>query len=87
MTRIRAVTNAEAALAVCVFAYLIVTVWAYVWFGSYLEHTSPQVAMDSWRVATGGALFLSMDSEEFSITAYGPLLYLLNAINFSLAEY
>lgn len=85
MTRLKIITNIEAVVALGAVAYLAVTAWIYIQFGSYLDHAEPLVAIDSWRVASGGSLFLSTDSEEFTITAYGPLLYLVNAANFSLA--
>ena len=53
--------------------------YTYTSFGSYLDHAEPFVVIDSWRLAQGGQLFLPITSEEYTVTAYGPLIYIIHA--------
>ncbi len=69
-----------AVLAAVALAYWGVALFRYALIPTYFDHAEVDVAMLAWRVVTGEALYASPETTAHILTAYGPFLYLANAI-------
>ena len=72
-----------ATAALCAAA-LTATLIRYGALPTYLDHAEADTAILAWRVVSGAPLYPSPDSENFILTAYGPVLYLANALPLAL---
>jgi hypothetical protein len=68
-----------AILAVAALAYWGAVLLRYALIPTYFDHAEVDVALLSWRLVTGEALYAAPDSASYILTAYGPFLYLANA--------
>lgn len=70
---------AVALAAVFAALYFLWVLAGYAGLGTFLSHAEPHVTVHAWRLASGGALYAAPDSGDFLLTAYGPLVFLVNA--------
>ena len=67
------------AFGVAATGYLAYVLYRYLALGIYMDHAEPEVAILSWRLASGGALYGAPEAATHMVTGYGPLLYLISA--------
>ncbi|CCQ72166.1 hypothetical protein [Magnetospira sp. QH-2] len=79
MSANRVMSLGFAGSAVVALAYLAYVLFRYATFGTYFDHAEAETALLSWRLAADGTLYDTPGSLEHTITAYGPLLYMINA--------
>lgn len=47
---------------------------------AYFDHAEPNVAIRTWRLVNGAPIYESLSADNFFLTAYGPVLFLLDGI-------
>jgi hypothetical protein len=67
-------------LAAAALVYWAAALLRYALIPTYFDHAEVDVALLSWRLVSGEALYAQPDSAAHILTAYGPFLYLANAL-------
>ena len=69
-------------LGLCGAIVFATLAWIAIHYGvlaTYFDHAEPAAVIRAWRWLSGGAMFPEPDSLDFHLTAYGPVLHLLDA--------